>query len=84
MNNRFVLTQAESMATRLKNHTDDPHERIRLSFLLCYGRVPDARERKAAESFLSQFPASGSDPEMQALTTYCHSLLASAEFRYLN
>ncbi|BCX50241.1 hypothetical protein HAHE_41490 [Haloferula helveola] len=83
MNNDFVLTQAKSMATRLMEHTDDKDEWIRMSFLLCYGRVPNGYEVSAANGFFAQFRF-GQDDDLSVLTTYCHSLLAAAEFRYLN
>ena len=84
MNNGFVLTQAKSLAMRLMDYSDDRKEWIRLSFLLCYSRLPNDREQAAAYGFFSRFPTSGNDRELQALTNYCQSLFAAAEFRYLN
>ena len=84
MNNAFVRTQAESLAIRLREHTPDRQEWIRMSFMLCYGRAPNQREMTAANEFLSSFGSPGSDADLLALTTYCHSLLAAAEFRYVN
>ena len=84
MNNAFVRTQARSLATRLMNHTDSREEWVQMSFRLCYGRAPNAREKTAAHEFLTRFSASGEDGPLLALTTYCHSLFAAAEFRYVN
>ena len=84
LNNAFVRTQARSLATRLRNHTDDREEWVRMSFRLCYGRLPNAREQAAAIHFLEAFAHDGKSGELTTLTTYCQSLLAAAEFRYLN
>ncbi len=86
MNNGFVLAQARSLATRLMEHTDDKQEWIRLSFLLCYGRVPLEEERSAAHDFFTRFQSyqDGARDDFATLATYCHGLFATAEFRYVN
>ena len=71
-------------------------ERIAYAYWLVFGRPPDAVERKAAMNFFSKFPAAWSKGDNSTLglrnaeaataawTSFCRSLFASAEFRYLN
>ena len=75
MNSDFVNTQAETMAKRVMVESGFD-ARFRLACLLAYGREPLAGELTAAKKL------GGSD--LQAWTSICRALLASAEFRYLN
>ena len=71
-------------------------ERITYAYWLVFGRPPDVVERKAAMTFFSKFPAAWSKGDNSTLglrnaeaataawTSFCRSLFASAEFRYLN
>ena len=71
-------------------------ERIAYAYWLVFGRPPDAVERTAAMNFFSKFPAAWSKGDKSTLglrnpeavtaawTSFCRSLFASAEFRYLN
>ncbi len=85
MNNSFVLNQSKALADRLLEKTDDSSARITEAFLACYSRVPNRAEMAASQKFLSGFAAGDEgNPDRLALATFCQSLLASAEFRYLN
>lgn len=77
LNNPFVLRQAEAFAVRLQKEARSRTDRIRLGFLLAYGRLPEAGEQRASVALLQ-------DAGSQGLAQFCQSLLASAEFRHLN
>ena len=86
MNNPFVIQQSEELAKRVAASEAKVAERIRLAFVLAYGRPPTSRERAASGAFLSRFQSStdnrsGSE---KALAAFCQSLFASAEFRYID
>jgi hypothetical protein len=55
-------------------------ERVELAFMLAYGRPPSDEERAASLRYLSE---SGMMPR-SAIASFCQSLFAAAEFRYLN
>jgi hypothetical protein len=91
MNNPFVLQQAEAMAKRLLSEADTPREQFSEAFLLCYGRPANKAEVEASLAFLQRFLiTAGADSQNRnkirylAFTSFCQSLLISAEFRYLN
>ena len=86
MNNPFVIQQSEAFARRVASSESTLPERIRLAFLLAYGRPPTSDERAASANFLSRFRASSeARPEGDnAMAAFCQSLYASAEFRYLD
>lgn len=86
MNNPFVIQQSEAFADRLLENADEPSERIRLAFILAYGRPPTDHENLAANSFVNRFESASEDQSKQreALSALCQSLFASAEFRYLD
>jgi hypothetical protein len=82
MNNRFVIQQSEALARRVAKQGSRLRDQIAAAFLLAYGRPPTSGERTATASFVSSFDPSTSDGE--TLTMICQSLLASAEFRYID
>jgi hypothetical protein len=76
MNGPFVQEQAAAMAKRVRSSPD----RIQLAFQLCFNRAPDAKEVALAEKFFKAVPAD----DVKLLTAFCQSLLASAEFRFVD
>lgn len=80
MNNPLTLRLSDSFADRLLDGAATTGKRVDLAFRLAYGRPPSDVERKASLRFLSE---SGLPPK-QALSSFCQSLFAAAEFRYLN
>ena len=97
MNNGMVFELAESFATRIRNDVGiDPEKQIRRISLIAFGRHPDDDEQQIALASLSQLEAkwtdhltlSGSaDSEVvrhKALTAYCHAIMNSAEFLYID
>ena len=82
MNNPFVLAQANALARRLMEFTDDRQLRIRRAFAVAYGRVPSAEELQLAQRFLDS-PGSVNGDGPTKWDQYVHILLASSEFMYL-
>ena len=94
-----MLQQSEVFAKSLLDHGDiDNAERIRIAYLNAYGRPPTEGERTKAESFLKRMKevwAEGDrmdepsddtyDPaQLYAWKNYCHVVMASSEFIYIN
>lgn len=99
LNNEFVIQQADAMAQRLLDHSDDLRTQVKQAFLLTYGRTPSHRELGAVVDFYRGFqpeaitvsrgrrsrPAeSGADLSLKKLSAVCQSLMGAAEFRYLD
>jgi hypothetical protein len=86
MNNKFVLQQSESFASRLEGEASQLREQIGRAFLLAYGRPPTAGERSAMTTFVQKFAPTTTLRSRGHLTlsAVCQSLFASAEFRYID
>jgi hypothetical protein len=76
MNGPFVQEQAAALAKRVRSSPD----RLQLAFQLCFNRAPDVKEVALAEKFFK----GGSVDDAKLLTAFCQSLLASAEFRFVD
>jgi len=90
MNNSFVLNQSEHMARRLlANHGASDEDRIALAFRLTLGRSPTDAERAQVARFIAEYRSSLSaakvegDSTLASWTSFCQTLLASGEFRYV-
>ena len=92
MNSEFILDNARSMATRLTEELNlRGPELAKTAFYLAYARPPTAEEGRKTAAYIERFLATAkaseipeSEARFLALTTFCQSLLSSAEFRYLN
>ncbi len=80
------MQQSAAFARRIMELSSHPNERIKHAFLLAYGRPPTSGERSAAASFVKGFAPSTSyrARSTETLAVLCQSLLASAEFRYVD
>ncbi len=76
LNGPFVQDQAAALAKRIQSSPD----RVQAVFQLCFNRTPDAREVVLAEKFLR----ARSVDDLKLLPAFCQSLLASAEFRFVD
>ena len=83
LNSEFVTTQAGAMAERVLQAGDE-RARIDLAFELAFARGATAEELARTIAFLAECSTDGKAAQLQAWTTFCQALLASAEFRYLN
>jgi cytochrome c553 len=92
MNGDVALDAAESMAANALKRTDlDAPRRINLLYQQAYGRPATAAEQKRAAATLTRFEQVAGqqkpDPAARqslAWSWYCHVLLASNEFVYVN
>jgi cytochrome c553 len=92
MNSPFVQEQSAGIAGRVVQSASDDRERIRFAWLMCLNRAPQDAEIDDAVAFVNEFRTQADDqaqvekgdkqtPEEWRLL--CQSLLASAEFRFL-
>jgi hypothetical protein len=94
MNNPQAISAADAFAQRLIKYEGTPLERLVYAYKLAFARAPTEQEMTAIKRFWSQFPqqvAGGKSTQeardksqFAALSAFCQSLIASAEFRYLN
>jgi len=83
MNNGFVIAQSDALARRVAQKSSRPNEQLEYAFVLAYGRPPTSGERSATASFVRGFSKSGARGD-ETLSALCQSLLASAEFRFVD
>ena len=81
MNNSFVIGQAFNMAKQVMDNTETKHDGIRLAYELAYAREATDDEVSKAHMFLNSVAEEKDRPGQWAVL--CQSLLASAEFRYV-
>jgi len=84
MNSPFVMDRAAALAARVSRFTGDQDRQIRHAFVLCFSRLPSAEELQLARQFFAQAAEMEGAEATDALKLYCHSLLATAEFRNLD
>ncbi len=92
MNSDFVIENADAMASLLFSEMKlRGPELARAAFVRAYSRPPTEEEVEETLTYVKEFLAAAKDsgipPEKAgqlALTTFCQSLISSAEFRYLN
>jgi hypothetical protein len=87
LNSSFVRSRSKALANRVAEAGgNDVDERIRCAYLLVAGRLPAASELAAARSFIAEQPKQyheQPDAEKLAWTDFCHTLLASNLFLYV-
>jgi hypothetical protein len=92
LNNPFVHQQAVALAGRLLGEAGrDDAGRIDRAYRLMLGRPATPKEVERARDFLAEYEAAGTgtaddspdDGRTAAWASFCHALLASAEFRYV-
>ncbi|MDZ4289343.1 MAG: PSD1 and planctomycete cytochrome C domain-containing protein [Prosthecobacter sp.] len=94
MNNAQAQGAADAFAARVAKFQGTPMERLTYAYQLAFSRSPTESELAAIRNFWQRFPeqvAGGKNTkeakdkaQIAALSAFCQSLLASAEFRYLN
>ena len=81
INGPWMMLRAKAFARRLAQPSSATlDERIMTAYRLAYGRSPTADETRAATEFLQ----SGAADEKEALVDFCHVLLNSSEFLYVD
>ena len=97
MNNGMVSELADDLARRIESEAGtDPARQVERLYLVTLGRQPDVAEQSLGLESLSRLtarwaaePAGGGQPDRilaahKALATYCHAILNSAEFLYVD
>lgn len=92
MNSDFVIENADAMATLLYKELElRGPELARAAFERAYSRPPTKEEGLETGEYVKKFLAAAKESGMApdkagqlAITTFCQSLISSAEFRYLN
>lgn len=85
MNNEFVEARSIAFAARISAKGQTLSEQVDEAVLLAYGRRPTPSEKKLLIEFVREFSRSDSDESWDsAMPLLCQSLLASAEFLYLD
>ncbi|MES2596768.1 MAG: PSD1 and planctomycete cytochrome C domain-containing protein [Verrucomicrobiota bacterium] len=80
MNGPYVQEQAAALSARLMKEKSTREERVRRAFSLCFSRPPEPRELQLVEAFFRSSPGD----EAKQFSAFCQSLLASAEFRFVD
>jgi len=85
LNSGFVRGQAAQLAERaFRAEPRDDERRLNHIYELTLGRVPTKAESARAFRYLDRLSSSGDrDKTVAAWTSFCHALLASTEFRFL-
>ncbi len=87
MNSRFVQNRSEGFAKRL---LDDPSltdsQRVERAYLMALTRDSDAGEVDSALSYIATLEKRLGTPDahLKAWQSFCHILIATNEFIYLN
>jgi hypothetical protein len=81
INGPWMLQRAKAFARRLSEPSSATlQERIATAYRVAYGRPPTSEESQAATEFLQSTQAD----EQEALVDFCHVLLNSSEFLYVD
>ncbi|MBI3822617.1 MAG: PSD1 domain-containing protein [Planctomycetes bacterium] len=81
MNSPIVLDLSRAFAGRLTSRNIEDSDRVDLAFRIAYSRLPSAREREQVLAYVKDVQkGTGRNAAWQSV---CQTLLASAEFRYL-
>ena len=92
MNSEFLQSNAEAMAKHLTDDLNLRDEKLGwAAFYLAYSRPPTSEESRKTKAYFERFIKTAKDGGMEskqagwlALTTFCQSLMSTAEFRYVN
>jgi len=89
LNNSFILEHTEIMAQRVLDGAVDEEERIDLAYALTFSRRASSLERERSLTLIKDISArleakNEADRERLAWATLLQSLVATAEFRYLD
>jgi hypothetical protein len=95
MNNEFLVEQTAAFAARLVREAGpDPRAQVSRAWHLAFAAEPTPDELSAALAFLTrqseQFRSSATgakttlDPRQRALASFCHALLSSNRFLYVD
>jgi hypothetical protein len=78
MNSKFMLEQSKALAERVLGAAPNDRDRLDTLYWLAYGRAASAEEQARILQYLSK-----SQDNEQSWAEICQTVLASAEFRYV-
>jgi len=85
LNSEFMVRNARALATRLAASLDkDDAARIRMAFVLLYGRPVTDRELQLGLTFLRGAPAGSAQGSLTRWEQYAQVLLSTSEFLYVD
>jgi hypothetical protein len=91
LNDDFVLEQSRKFAERVVSESESPGTRIERAFQIAFARKPTAQEAAWSSDLLkrrtARYSAAKLSPEeaaQRALAGFCHVLLNTSEFLYVN
>ncbi len=89
MNNDRIRELASTFARRVESLLDeenkhDPKAKVDLVYHLALSRPPSEKERKLGTLTLKEMESAWNGQEGSALETYCHTILNSAAFLYVD
>jgi hypothetical protein len=97
LNNGMVRELSRSFATRvIEDAGDDTERQVERAFQLAFSRIPDSDELRLSQQTLEDLTTAWNDSrvnesdepattaEYEALSNFCHTLLNSAEFLYVD
>jgi hypothetical protein len=89
LNDDEVRQRSRALAARVAAASQDKNERVAKAYRIVLGRPPTDDERALGEEALGaltrQWASEGAaSPEQKALETYCHALINSAAFLYID
>ena len=92
MNSEFMAERSGRWAEKLQSETGrSPAELIAEVYAMAYARQPSASEVERAERFIDEFERALAQAEpdagtrrMKSWKAFCHAILESSEFRYIN
>ena len=86
-NSKFAVERSKGFAGRVLAQPDlSESERVRLAYRMALARPPAAEETDSALTYLTKIAErlQGNESRMQAWRSFCHILLSSNEFLYLD
>ena len=79
LNSEFMVDRARALSKKLKQHSADSKSQIEFAYQLLFGRKPTAGEFDLGMQFIAR-EKTGS---VENLEKYCHVLLSSNEFFFI-
>jgi hypothetical protein len=86
MNNGMVQQLAEQFARRVRKEAgDDPARQVERVYLIALSRLPSKEEKRIGSEALARFAKEwGKESQEKALATFCHAIVNSAAFVYVD
>jgi hypothetical protein len=87
MNNRHVRDLADTLASRIEAQCGSPHDAsglVEAVYLVALSRSPSSAEQHLGVQTLKALQTQWRGQAHEALTTYCHTILNSAAFIYID